>query len=79
MALAQLSSLLIHIRLDPIVIGCLFRVTKKLRVIIDDITLLVLSKECLMSGGGGGRDEVWDRETMFSQLAKRSPSVVVSG
>ena len=29
--------------------------------------------------GGGGRDEVWDRETMFSQLAKRSPSVVVSG
>jgi len=26
-----------------------------------------------------GRDEVWDRETMFSQLAKRSPSVVVSG
>ena len=31
------------------------------------------------SGGGGGRDEVWDRETMVSQLAKRSPSVVVSG
>ena len=33
-------------------------------------------------GGGrerGERDEVWDRETMFSQLAKRSPSVVVSG
>ena len=29
--------------------------------------------------GGGGRDEVWDRETMFSQLAKRSPCVVVSG
>ena len=32
--------------------------------------------------GGGvrrGRDEVWDRETMFSQLAKRSLSVVVSG
>ena len=29
--------------------------------------------------GGGGRDEVWDRETMVSQLAKRSPSVVVSG
>ena len=28
---------------------------------------------------GGGRDEVWDRETMFSQLAKRSPSVGVSG
>ena len=27
-------------------------------------------------GGGGERDEVWDRETMFSQLAKRSPSVV---
>ena len=27
----------------------------------------------------GGRDEVWDRETMFSQLAKRSPRVVVSG
>ena len=30
-------------------------------------------------GRGGGRDEVWDRETMFSQLAKRSPGVVVSG
>ena len=30
-------------------------------------------------GGGGGRDEVWDRETMFSQLAKRSPCVMVSG
>ena len=32
-------------------------------------------------GGGGGerRDEVWDRETMFSQLAKWSPRVVVSG
>ena len=28
---------------------------------------------------GGGRDEVWDRETMFSQLAKRSPCVMVSG
>ena len=27
----------------------------------------------------GGRDEVWDRETIFSQLAKRSPRVVVSG
>ena len=22
-------------------------------------------------GGGGGRDDVWDRETMLSQLAKR--------
>ena len=43
-----LSSLVIHIRLVPIVIGCLFRVTKKLRVIIDDITLLVPSKECFM-------------------------------
>ena len=30
-------------------------------------------------GGGGGRDEVWDRETMFSQLAKRSPCVMASG
>ena len=30
------------------------------------------------AGVGGGRDEVWDRETMFSQLAKRSLSVVVS-
>ena len=27
--------------------------------------------------GGGGEDEFWDRETMFSQLAKRSPCVVV--
>ena len=25
----------------------------------------------------GGEDEFWDRETMFSQLAKRSPCVVV--
>ena len=36
----------------------------------------------ILRGGGrgaGGRDEVWDRETMFSQLAKRSPRVVVSG
>ena len=30
-------------------------------------------------GGVGGRDEVWDRETMFSQFAKRSPCAVVSG
>ena len=30
-------------------------------------------------GGGRGRDEVWDRETKFSQLAKRSPCVMVSG
>ena len=29
-------------------------------------------------GGGRGRDEVWDQETMFSQLGKRSPCVVVS-
>ena len=28
---------------------------------------------------GGVRDEVWDRETMFSQLTKWSPRVVVSG
>ena len=25
----------------------------------------------------GGEDEFWDRETMFSELAKRSPCVVV--
>ena len=30
-------------------------------------------------GGGGVVDKVWDRETTFSQLAKRSPCVVVSG
>ena len=48
MVLTQLSSLLIHIRLVAIVIGCLIRVTKKLRVNIDDITLLVPSKECSM-------------------------------
>ena len=41
MVLAQLSSLLIAIRLVPIVNGCLFRVTKKVRVIIGDITLKV--------------------------------------
>ncbi|CAH3163124.1 unnamed protein product [Porites lobata] len=27
----------------------------------------------------GGRDEVWDHETMFSQLAKQSPCIVASG
>ena len=37
-----------------------------------------------MLGGVGGRegglrDEVWGRETILSQLAKRSPCVVVSG
>ena len=30
-------------------------------------------------GGGGGSDEVWDRETMFAQLAKRSIRGRVSG
>ena len=30
-------------------------------------------------GGGIGRDEVWNRETMFSRLARRSPCLVVSG
>ena len=34
---------------------------------------------CVCEGGGGGEDEVWDRETLFSQLAKWSPCVVVSG
>ena len=29
--------------------------------------------------GGGGRSEAWDRETMFSQLAKRSSQNVDSG
>ena len=48
MVVTQLSSLLIHILLVPIANGCLFRVTKKLRVIIDDITLLVPSKECFI-------------------------------
>ena len=42
------SSLLIPIPLVPIATGCLFRVTNKLRVIIDDITLLVPSKECFI-------------------------------
>ena len=45
MVLTQLSSLLLHIRLVPIIIVVLFRITKKLRVIIDNITLLVPSKE----------------------------------
>ena len=36
--------------------------------------------KCLSrGGGGGGRDKVWDRETMFSQLAKQSPCVMSSG
>ena len=30
-------------------------------------------------GGGGDRSEAWDRETMFSQLAKRSSQNVDSG
>ena len=30
-------------------------------------------------GGVDGRHELWDRETLFSQLAKRSPCVVASG
>ena len=38
-----------------------------------------LFKAYMLGVGGGGRDEVWDREMMFSQLAKWSPSVVVSG
>ena len=38
-----------------------------------------LMTESRGGGGGGGRDEVWDRETMFSQLAKRSPCVMASG
>ena len=29
--------------------------------------------------GRGGREEVWDRGMMFSQLAKQSPCVLVSG
>ena len=32
-----------------------------------------------MGGEGGVRDEVWGRETILSQLAKRSPCVVVIG
>ena len=31
-----------------------------------------------VGGGGVGRNEVGDRETMLSQLEKRSPCVVVS-
>ena len=31
-----------------------------------------------MGGGGGGSDEVWDREMMLSQLAKRSIHRTVS-
>ena len=44
-----------------------------------EIFLTVSLKTHASRGGGRGRDEVWDRETMFSQLAKRSPCVVVSG
>ena len=40
---------------------------------------LVIMDSITGNQGGGERDEVWDRETMFSQLAKRSPCVVVSG
>ena len=40
------------------------------------IFYFLTSSELQASGWGGGdgvRDEVWDQETMFSQLAKRSP------
>ena len=40
-------------------------------------SLLIL--QFVVQSGGGGRDDVWDQETMFPQLAKRSPYVVVSG
>ena len=33
----------------------------------------------LMTRTGGDRSEAWDRETMFSQLAKRSSQNVDSG
>ena len=38
-------------------------------------------KRSLQAGGGGGgdRSEAWDREKMFSQLAKRSSQNVDSG
>ena len=37
-------------------------------------TTLTLTVTLTGGGGGVGRDEVWDRETMFSQLAKQSPT-----
>ena len=36
-------------------------------------------KYSTQGGGGGDRSEAWDRETMFSQLAKRSSQNVDSG
>ena len=52
-------------------------------VMADTIGYIQIKVRAASSGGGwavgGGRDEVWDPETMFSQLAKRSPSVLVSG
>ena len=48
-------------------------------ILVRYVLFHVSSTLYLDPGLGGGRDEVWDRETMFSQLAKRSPRVVVSG
>ena len=37
------------------------------------------AREYIYHQGIGGSDEVWDRGTMFSQLAKRSSPGLVSG
>ena len=38
-----------------------------------------LKERGIRGGGGGDRSEAWNRETMFSQLAKRSSQNVDSG
>ena len=53
---------------------------KRVTKILVALVFFVLEHKIEPRGAGGGRrDEVWDLETMFSQLAKRSPSVVISG
>ena len=44
---------------------------------LSNFSLLNLHR--LAIAGGGGSHEVWDRETMFSQLAKRSIRAVFQG
>ena len=54
-----------------------FHLVRVVRVVDMRVAWLVYARTYCVPRGG--RDEVWVRETMFSQLARRSPCVVVSG